>query len=46
MLANLFEHFLDENNLNKEIMEKLKLTIDFYKEKDERMTHEQNVNSL
>ena len=33
----------DENGLNKEIIEKLKLTIEFYKEKDEKMIHELNV---
>ena len=36
----------DENCLNKDIMEKLKLTIEFYKEKDENMVQEQNVGTL
>jgi hypothetical protein len=35
--------FKDENGLNKEIIEKLKLTIEFYKEKDEKMIDELNV---
>ena len=35
---------LDENNLNKDILEKLKLTIEFYKEKDEKMALEHSVN--
>ena len=29
--------------MNKEIIEKLKLTIEFYKEKDEKIIHELNV---
>ena len=36
----------DENCLNKDIMEKLKLTIEFYKEKDENMVQEQSVGTL
>ncbi len=33
----------DENNLNRDIMEKLKMTIDFYKEKEDKFNQEHSV---
>lgn len=34
---------LDENSLNRDIMEKLKMTIDFYKEKEDKFNKEYSV---